>query len=48
MEVDPKYCDVIVERWQDYTGCEATNESGQPFNALAASRRMMTTQPAME
>jgi len=20
MELDPKYCDVIVERWEDYTG----------------------------
>jgi DNA modification methylase len=20
MEIDPRYCDVIVERWQRYTG----------------------------
>jgi DNA modification methylase len=20
MELDPKYCDVIVKRWQDFTG----------------------------
>jgi len=27
MELDPKYCDVIVRRWQDYTGQKATRES---------------------
>jgi len=35
MELDPKYCDVIVERWQQYTGKEATLESdGKTFNSL--------------
>jgi DNA modification methylase len=23
MELDPRYVDVIVERWQNLTGCEA-------------------------
>jgi len=32
MELDPKYCDVIVKRWQEFTGKTATLEStGQPF-----------------
>lgn len=32
MELDPKYCDVIVKRWQDYTGKKATLEStGEAF-----------------
>jgi DNA modification methylase len=32
IEVDPKYVDVIVRRWQDWTGATALNHfSGQPF-----------------
>jgi len=32
MELDPKYCDVIVKRWQEYTGKIATHaETGLPF-----------------
>lgn len=27
MELDPKYCDVIVRRWQDFTGKQATLEA---------------------
>ena len=23
MEIDPHYCDVIIKRWEDYTGGEA-------------------------
>ena len=23
MELDPKYCDVIIKRWEDYTGLTA-------------------------
>jgi site-specific DNA-methyltransferase (adenine-specific) len=33
VELDPKYCDVIVKRWQDFTGLTATHEeSGKSFN----------------
>ena len=35
MELDPKYCDVIIKRWQDYTGKEATLEStGETYNSM--------------
>ena len=35
MELDPKYCDVIVHRWQEFTGQTATLESnGKPFISL--------------
>jgi len=34
MELDPRYCDVIVKRWQQFTGKTATLEStGEPFPA---------------
>jgi DNA modification methylase len=36
MELDQKYCDVIVKRWQDFTGKTATlEENGQSFNELS-------------
>lgn len=36
MELDPKYCDVIVRRWQDFTGKQATLEAtGEPFSEAA-------------
>jgi hypothetical protein len=39
MERDGGYCDVIVKRWQDFTGQEATLEAtGETFNALASKR----------
>jgi DNA modification methylase len=32
IELDPKYCDVIVRRWQDYTGDVARHaDSGRAF-----------------
>lgn len=38
MELDPKYCDVIVKRWQDFTGQKAIHEqTGKTFDEIAAS-----------
>ena len=35
MELDPKYCDVIINRWQTLTGKDAVLEStGEAFNSM--------------
>lgn len=40
MELDPKYADVIVQRWQDFTGKQATLEStGQTFEEVMLVRQ---------
>ena len=39
IELDPVYCDVIVRRWQDYTGAKARHEaSGASFEEMALLR----------
>jgi DNA modification methylase len=39
IELDPKYCDVIVRRYQEFTGKEATLDGdGRSFKELAAER----------
>jgi len=41
MELDPKYCDVIIKRWQDFTGKEAIHEaSGDKFNDMFINGRV--------
>jgi len=36
MELDPKYCDVIIKRWQDFTGKKAIHaETQKPFDELS-------------
>jgi len=35
MELDPKYCDVIIQRWQQFTGKEAIHEqTGKTYNSI--------------
>jgi DNA modification methylase len=35
MEIDPKYCDVIIKRWEEYTGKNAVNSiCGREFKTL--------------
>ncbi len=44
IELDPKYVDVIIRRWQDYTGKQATRvEDGVVFNELAEHLQEMDT-----
>jgi DNA modification methylase len=39
MELDPRYCDVIVKRWQDFTGKIAHLEDGRTFRELETRRQ---------
>ena len=39
MELDPKYCDVIIARWQDFTGQQAALEGdGRTFSEVGGER----------
>jgi DNA modification methylase len=38
MEFDPRFCDVIINRWQDFTGKQAIHESGKTFSELKNDR----------
>jgi DNA modification methylase len=39
MEFDPKFADVIVKRWQDFTGKQAIHEaSGKTYDELKAQQ----------
>jgi DNA modification methylase len=39
MEIDPKYADCIVQRWQDYSGNKALLENGGSFEEMGRQRR---------
>jgi DNA modification methylase len=40
IELEPTYCDVIVRRWQEHTGREATLQTdGRAFREIAADRQ---------
>jgi DNA modification methylase len=39
MELDPQYCDVIVRRWQHFTGKEGHLEDGRTFTELETCTR---------
>ena len=36
MELDEKYCDVIIQRWQEFTGQDAVHvENGKTYNEIS-------------
>jgi len=44
MELSPHYCDVIIKRWQDFTGKQATLESnGKTYNELLNDNQAKNT-----
>ena len=39
LEIDPKYAEVIVQRWQEYSGCQATLDGdGRTFVEISTER----------
>jgi DNA modification methylase len=38
VELDPKYCDVIAQRWQEWAGGAATLNDGRSYEEIAAGR----------
>jgi DNA modification methylase len=39
MELDPIYIDVIISRWEEYTGLKALHEHGKTFEEITKERR---------
>ena len=47
IELDPKYVDVIIRRWQEYTGEDAVlGESGETFTTTSVERLSAEEQEA--
>ena len=47
MEIDPKYVDVIVKRWQEFTGKQATHAAtGATFDEIALDSTLAVKQAA--
>ena len=39
IELDPHYCDVILKRWEEFSGKTAKHESGKTFEEIAEERK---------
>ena len=49
LEIDPKYFDVIVKRWQEFSGCQATLQGhGGTFEQVQDERQHQTQEPIKE
>ena len=49
MEMAPKYCDVIVKRWQEFTGKIATHaETGKPFKNVTQNNKINANVPQQQ
>ena len=45
IELDPKYVDVVVQRWQEQTGQNARLEqSGQSFSEMASKKMALPSE----
>ena len=40
IDIDPRYCDVAVQRWQTLTGKLACLETGETFDSVARGRKV--------
>ena len=41
MEIDPKYVDVVIQRWQQLTGKQAVLDGdGRTFEEISAERKL--------
>jgi DNA modification methylase len=46
MEIEPRYCDVIIRRWEEFTGQEAILEaSGATFTKTSTERKECESRP---
>ena len=46
MEIEPRYCDVIVERWQQFTGKKAKRIRGKQAPRAAMTAKKSKKKPA--
>lgn len=47
VEFEPRYCDLAIERWQNFTGKDAVlAETGQPFEEVKATGRPVSPVPS--
>jgi DNA modification methylase len=39
IEIDPRYCDVTIRRWQEWSGEKALNEENRSFKEVSKERQ---------